>query len=196
MNLPNKLTILRIALAFVFIILLFLPGVASKVSALLIFILASGTDLLDGYLAKKNNQVTDFGRLMDPVADKILILSAFLAFVQLQLVPAWMVVVIIFREAVVTGLRALALTKGKVIAAESGGKHKTAVQVFTILVILILIIFKEARPDNLILWSESTENFCRNAIFALMLVTVTMTLISGVSYLVKNREVYSNAKEN
>jgi CDP-diacylglycerol--glycerol-3-phosphate 3-phosphatidyltransferase len=190
------LTILRIALAFIFIILLFLPGVLSKVLALLVFLLASGTDLLDGYLAKKNNQVTDFGRLMDPIADKILILSAFLAFVQLQLIPAWMVVVIIFREAAVTGLRALALTKGKVIAAESGGKHKTAVQVFTIFVILLLIIFKEARPDNLIFWSETTDNICRNAIFALMLVTITLTLISGVSYLVKNREVYSNAKED
>ena len=118
MNLPNKLTILRIALAVVFVVLLFIPGLPAKIGALITFLAASLTDLLDGYLAKKNGQITDFGILMDPIADKILILSAFLAFVQMQLVEAWMVVIIIFREAVVTGLRVLALAKGKVIKAD------------------------------------------------------------------------------
>lgn len=196
MNLPNKLTISRIALAFIFILFLFLHGLAAKVLALFTFLLASATDVLDGYVAKKNNQVTDFGRLMDPVADKILILSAFLAFVQMQLVPAWMVVIIIFREVAVTGLRVLALTKGKVIAADHGGKHKTACQAFAISVILLLIIFKEAGPRNsLSFWSDRTEAMYKDAIFVLMLITVVLTLISGVSYLIKNREVYSNAKE-
>lgn len=196
MNLPNKLTILRIALAFVFIIFLFLPGITAKILALLAFLLASATDFLDGYLAKKNNQITDFGRLMDPIADKILILSAFLAFVQMQLVPAWMVVVIIFREIAVTGLRILALTKGKVIAADQSGKHKTACQVFAIFVILLLIVFREAGPKVLSFWSGSTERIYKNVIFVFMLTTVTLTLISGISYLLKNREVYSNAKES
>jgi CDP-diacylglycerol---glycerol-3-phosphate 3-phosphatidyltransferase len=196
MNLPNKLTILRIALAFVFIILLFLPGLLSKVSALFVFLLASITDFLDGYLAKKNNQITDFGRLMDPVADKILILSAFLAFVQMQLVPAWMVVVIIFREAIVTGLRALALAKGRVIAADTGGKRKTLAQISAIFAILLLIVFKEAGPVNLSFWNDGAERIYKNAIFGLMLVTVALTLISGLSYLIKNREVYANAKES
>ncbi len=196
MNLPNKLTLLRIALAFIFIIFLFLPGLAAKISALVTFLLASVTDLLDGYIARKNNQITDFGRLMDPVADKILILSAFVAFVQLQLVPAWMVVVIIFREAAVSGLRALALAKGRVIAADRDGKHKTAVQVFAIFVILFLIVFREAPPRSLSFWIESTEAVYKNAIFALMLITVTLTLISGLSYLIKNRGVYTNAKKS
>jgi CDP-diacylglycerol--glycerol-3-phosphate 3-phosphatidyltransferase len=180
-------------LAFIFILLLFLPGLVSKVLALIAFIAASATDFLDGYFAKKNNQITDFGKLMDPIADKILILSAFLAFVQMQLVPAWMVVVIIFREVAVTGLRALALAKGKVIAAGHGGKHKTACQVFAIFIILLLVIFKEAAPK---LWSGMAGAVCSKAILVLMLITVTLTLISGVSYLVKNREVYSNAKES
>lgn len=196
MNLPNKLTILRIVLAFIFIIFLFLPGLASKVAALIIFLLASATDALDGYLAKKYNQITDFGRLMDPIADKILILSAFLAFVQMQLVPAWMVVIIVFREAAITGMRTLALTKNKVIAADMGGKHKTACQVFAIVAILLLIVFKEAGPKLLSFWSPRTEVMYRHAIFVLMFITMALTLASGVSYLIKNKEVYSNAKES
>lgn len=196
MNLPNKLTMLRIGLAFIFIIFLFMPGLPAKILALAAFLLASGTDFLDGYLAKKNNQITDFGRLMDPIADKILILSAFLAFVQMQLVPAWMVVIIIFREVAVSGLRALAMAKGKVIAADRGGKHKTACQIFAISVILLMIIFREAPTASLSFWSERAESVYRDAIFVLMLITVTLTLISGVSYLLKNKEVYSNAKES
>ncbi len=196
MNLPNKLTLLRIALAFIFIIYLFLPGLGAKIFALVVFLLASATDLLDGYIARKNNQITDFGRMMDPVADKILVLSAFVAFVQLQLVPAWMVIIIIFREAAVSGLRALALAKGRVIAADRGGKHKTAVQVFAIFTILFLIVFRAAPPRSLSFWNESTEAVYKNAIFVLMLITVTLTLISGLAYLIKNREVYTNAKES
>lgn len=196
MNLPNKLTILRIVLAFVFMVFLFSPGITCKISALLVFVLASATDFLDGYLAKKNNQMTDFGRLMDPVADKILILSAFIAFVQLQIIPAWMVVIIIFREAAVSGLRALALAKGKVIAADRGGKHKTAFQVFAIFVILLLIVFRAAPPGYLGFWTESTQIIYKDVIFALMFITVVLTLASGVSYLLKNKEVYSNAKES
>jgi len=196
MNLPNKLTILRIVLAFIFIVFLFLPGLAYKIAALATFLMASATDALDGYLAKKHNQVTDFGRLMDPIADKILILSAFLAFVQMQLVPAWMVIIIIFREAAMTGLRALALTKNKVIVADRGGKHKTAFQVFAIVAILLLIIFKEAGPKLLSFWSQRTEIAYKQAIFVLMFITMGLTLVSGISYLLKNKEIYSNAKES
>jgi CDP-diacylglycerol--glycerol-3-phosphate 3-phosphatidyltransferase len=196
MNLPNKLTVLRIALAFIFIPLLFINGLFAKISAFLIFIAASVTDLLDGYFAKKNNQVTDFGKLMDPVADKILVLSAFLAFVEMGLVPAWMVVVIIFREAAVTGLRILALTKGRVISADLAGKHKTVSQVLAIALILLLLIFREAGSGNLSFWSAAAERAYRDLVFAVMLITVTLTLISGVSYLIKNREVYSSAKKS
>jgi len=182
-NLPNKLTMMRIALAFIFVVLLFLPGATPKILALAAFLLASGTDLLDGYLAKRNNQVTDFGRLMDPIADKILILSAFLVFVQMHLVSAWMVVIIIFREVAVSGLRAFAMAKRRVISADRLGKYKTACQTLAVFAILLFIVF--GKP----------EGIYRNVIYVLMLVTVTLTLISGVSYLLKNREVYSDAKE-
>jgi CDP-diacylglycerol--glycerol-3-phosphate 3-phosphatidyltransferase len=195
MNLPNKLTVMRIALVFVFVPLLFANGLAAKVAALAVFVAASLTDLLDGYLAKRNNQVTDFGSLMDPIADKILILSAFLAFVQMGLVPAWMVVIIAFREFAVTGLRILALTGGKVISSDSGGKHKTVSQVVVIGMVLVLIILREAGPGASSFWSAGTERVYRDTVFVLMLVTVVLTLISGVSYLIKNREVYSNAKK-
>lgn len=196
MNLPNKLTILRIALAFIFILLLFIHGLVAKIAALVVFLSASLTDLLDGYLAKKNNQITDFGRLMDPVADKILILSAFLAFVELGLIPAWMVVIILFREVAVTGLRILALGKGRIIPADSGGKHKAVSQVVVILAILILIIFRSAGPVASAFWSPGTEAIYRDSIYVLMLITVALTLMSGISYLVKNKEVYAHAKES
>ena len=193
MNLPNKLTVLRMVLAFVFIVFLFMPSLAAKVFALATFLAASATDFLDGYLAKKSGQTSDFGALMDPIADKVLILSAFLAFVQMQFVQAWMVAVIVFREVAVTGLRIMALTKGRIIRADHLGKHKTACQAIAVFFILLVVILKEAAPA---FWRERAEGFCMNAIFGLMSLTVVLTLISGVSYLVKNREVYTNAKKS
>lgn len=194
MNLPNKLTVTRIALTFVFMFFLFANGVIAKTLALLIFLLASLTDLLDGYLAKKHNQITDFGKLMDPIADKILVLAAFLAFVEMELIPAWMVVIIILREMVITGLRVLALTKGKVIPSDEAGRHKTVSQVISIFAILLFLIFREAGMKVFEFWNERTEILYKDTIFVLMLVTVALTLISGVSYLVKNKEIYLNAK--
>ncbi|MFA5146364.1 MAG: CDP-diacylglycerol--glycerol-3-phosphate 3-phosphatidyltransferase [Candidatus Omnitrophota bacterium] len=194
MNLPNKLTISRIALTVIFMFFLFANGLLAKTFALMVFLAASLTDLLDGYFAKRDNQITDFGRLMDPIADKILVLSAFLAFVEMELVPAWMVVVIIFREVAVTGLRVLALTKGRVIQSDDGGKHKTVSQFAAIFAILLFLIFREAGMKVFEFWSDRTEVLYKNTIFALMCITVVLTLISGVSYLVKNREVYTNEK--
>ena len=197
MNLPNKLTILRIILVVVFMFLLFSAGVIAKTLALITFLIASLTDFLDGYIAKKNNMVTDFGKLMDPIADKILILAAFLAFVEMELIPAWMVVIIMFREVAVTGLRISALARGKVIAADDGGKHKMVSQVLVVMVVLVFLILREAGikffgPS----WSDSVERIYKNAIFFLMLITTVLTLISGMSYLIKNREVYFNAKNH
>jgi CDP-diacylglycerol---glycerol-3-phosphate 3-phosphatidyltransferase len=194
MNLPNKLTILRIILVGVFMFFLFFHGVWAKTLALITFLAASFTDFLDGYLAKKNNMVTSFGKLMDPIADKILVLAAFLAFVEMELIPAWMVVIIIFREAIVTGLRITALTQGKVLAAEDGGKHKMVSQVFSIFAILLFIIFKEAGIKVFGFWNGSTERAYKDIIFLLMLVTTSLTLASGISYLIKNKGVYFNAK--
>ena len=196
MNLPNKLTIFRIFLVAVFMFFVFSKGVAMKSLALITFLAASFTDILDGYIAKKYNMVTDFGRLMDPIADKILVLSAFLAFVEMELIPAWMVVVIIFRDIIVTGLRMAALAKGKVISADESGKHKMVSQVFAILVILFFLIFREAGIKVFHFWSAPTERIYKDAIFILMSITTLLTLISGMSYLIRNKGVYFNAKSH
>ena len=191
MTLPDQLTISRIVLTFVLMFFLFLPGLTAKILALVIFIAASFTDFLDGFIAKGKNISTDFGRLMDPIADKILVLASFLAFVQLGLVPAWMVVIIILREVTITGLRAFALTRGKVIAADEAGKHKMVSQVAAILAILLFLVFREAGIKVFGFWNQKFEAVYKDTIFGLMLVTILLTLISGIDYLIKNRGVYN-----
>lgn len=195
MNVPNKLTVSRVLLSFAFIGFLFGHGVAYKVLALATFVVASLTDMLDGYLAKRNNEMTDFGRLMDPIADKVLVLSAFVSFVEMRIIPAWMVVIIIFREVAITGLRLLALSQKKVIPADGAGKHKTVWQMGAIIVTLIFLIFQEGGEQTFAFWTAGTERVFREAIFGVMLVAVGLTLASGVAYLVKNRGVYANEKK-
>ena len=191
MNLANKITMLRIILAFVFAFL-FLPGLDKiwwiKLIALIIFIFAAISDFLDGFIAKRDNMVTDFGRLMDPIADKILVLAAFAAFVQLQLIDAWMFIIIVSREIVITSLRLFALNKGKVLSAGRAGKHKTVSQMAVILIILCFIVFKEIVLKYYV-WNPAWEKVFRQGIFFLMLVTVGLTLYSGLSYLWQNRKV-------
>ncbi len=195
MTLPDKLTISRIFLTFVFMFfLLFLSGFLAKVTALFIFTLASFTDFLDGFIAKGRNISTNFGKLMDPIADKILVLASFVAFVRLQLIPAWMVVVIILREIAITGLRAFAAMEGRIITAGRGGKHKMVSQIVTIFAILLFIIFREGGSARFCFWNEGVEASYKDAILILMSVTVILTLVSGVAYFIKNKEVFSNAK--
>lgn len=196
MNLPNKLTVLRIVLTFAFIVFLLLGGMLAKFLALVTFLIASFTDILDGFFAKKHNQFTAFGKLMDPIADKILILSAFIVFVEIGIVPAWMVVIIILREVAVTALRFVGLTRGKVIVADGGGKQKTVWQVFVIFVILLFLLFNEGGQVVFSFWTENSVAAYKEAIFVFMLITVVLTLLSGVSYFVRNKGVYSNEETN
>lgn len=182
MNLPNKLTLLRIILTFIFITLLLLKGIFSKIFALTVFILACLTDLFDGLIARRGGEITNLGKLMDPIADKLLVLGGFLVFVDKGIVPAWMVVVILIRESLITGIRITAATKGIVLSAERGGKYKTASQMFAIFFITIFLIFKEIRGLNL--------QYFQFAIYIFMFVTVFLTLISGVSYVWKNKELF------
>lgn len=189
MNLPNKLTISRIILTFVFMLFLFSRGLIFKIIALMIFAVASATDFYDGYIARKQNLVTNFGKIMDPIADKLLVLGAFLAFVQLHIVSAWMVVLIISREMIITGLRIFAMTKGKILEAEKGGKHKTVSQMVAIFLILGYLIFKEIIV-RFFVWTDNVEFWCGLGIFATMFVTVILTLISGISYLWRNRNLF------
>lgn len=188
MNFANKLTILRIILSFIFMLFLFLPGLFFKICALFIFVLACLSDFFDGRIAYRRNLVTDFGKLMDPIADKILTIAAFLSFVQMQLVSAWMVVLILSRELFITGLRIFAISKGKILAAGRGGKHKTVSQMVAIFIILGYIIIRELVKD----FSNFAQfqRIAQRGIFILMLATVILTLTSGISYLWQNRSLF------
>ncbi len=194
MNLPNKLTISRVCLTFVFMLFLFSKGTVMKLFAIITFLIASATDYYDGKIARQRNEITDFGRFMDPVADKFLTIAAFLAFVEMRLVPAWMVVLIILRELIITGVRLFAATKGKVLAAEMAGTHKTVSQLTAILVILVFIFLRDTGMRLLEVWSDPLEYWFRQIIFILMMVTVALTLVSGLSYLWRNKDLFLNAK--
>ena len=169
MNTANKLTMLRVALIPVFLVLLYVPVPFHRTFALVVFILASVTDFVDGYVARHYNQVTDFGKFMDPLADKVLVMAALLWFVQDGRLPAWAMLVVVAREFAVTALRLIAVERGRVIAAAWSGKIKTA---STMVCICVMLVF--ALP-----WLDA---LCT----AVILVT---TVYSGVEYFVKNRDV-------
>jgi len=188
MNIANKLTVLRLILAFIFMRVLLIPGFNYKILAFILFCIASLTDFFDGWLARKLNQITDLGKLLDPVADKVLVLAAFISFVEMQLIASWMVVVIIVRELLITGLRILAMTKGKVLEARMLGKHKTFSQMLTIFFILCALIVKEigiARG----FWNLRIDVAVGYGILVLMFVSLSLTVISGLSYLWHNRKI-------
>jgi len=137
MNLPNKLSTLRILLVPVIIILLFFNSFAGDLAALIVFVLAALTDKYDGYYARKNNMITALGKILDPLADKLLIYGVLIAFVQLGKITAWPVIIIIARGLAVTGLRVVAADQGSVIAASMWGKVKTTIQIITVIALII-----------------------------------------------------------
>ena len=193
MNLPNKLTVSRIVLTFIFMFFVFSKGLSFKILALVIFIAAALTDLFDGRIAKSRNLITDFGKIMDPIADKILVLAAFLSFIQLQLIPAWCVIVIIARELAVTSLRIFAFSKGVVIAASKGGKHKTVSQMGAIIIILLSLIFEDVMKTYFS-WNPVFDRAIGSIIYFAMLSTAVLTLISGMSYMWYNRHLFIGLK--
>ena len=139
MNLPNKLTVLRVCLVPVFVLLMLTDwlGGAGKYVAAAVFILASITDWFDGYLARKNNLVTDFGKFMDPIADKLLVCSALICLVEKGALAAWIVIIIIGREFIISGFRLVASDKGTVIAASYWGKFKTVSQMLMVILLIL-----------------------------------------------------------
>ncbi len=174
MNLPNKLTILRILLIpfFVFFLLTdFVPG--SKWIALVLFCVASLTDLADGKIARKYNLVTNFGKFMDPLADKILVSSAFICLVALNRIPTWIVIVIISREFIISGFRLVASDNGVVIAASYWGKFKTTFQMFAIILLIANI------GGSVVYIIEQV----------LIYIALILTLISLIDYIAKNINV-------
>src|SRR5207247_7384850 len=153
MNLPNKLTLARFVLTGFFLAAMFWRAPYNDTAALVLFCVASLTDYYDGKIARRDKLITNFGTLMDPLADKILTCSAFIAFVGRGTVPAWMAIVIVGRELAITGLRLLAATKNVVLAADGYGKHKTVSQIVVILVLLVGEIFDE--------WGVPVARFCQ-----------------------------------
>lgn len=175
MNTPNKLTLLRVIMVPVYM-WAFLSGF--NVAAILIFVLAALTDQLDGHLARKNNQVTTFGKLMDPMADKILTIAALVCLVELKadFVNSAVVMIVIARELIVTGIRMIALGENKVIAASAWGKAKTVSQMVTIIALMVDRVF-----------ALRIGGFCLT--LWLVVIMVALTIYSGVDYVVKNRHL-------
>jgi len=169
-NLPNKLTVLRILLIPVFMVVLYWDFPGANYAALVIFILASLTDLLDGKIARARNLVTDFGKFADPLADKMLVTAAMLWFVEIGLMPAWALLIVICREFAVSGLRMLASDAGRVIAAGWSGKVKTA---STMVCVVLMFLPIPAVVNAVCVW-----------------VIVLTTLYSGVEYFMKNKDVF------
>ena len=175
MNLPNKLTIFRVILIPVFIIALMsgiIPEPVNRYVGVVIFCVASFTDYLDGHIARKYNLVTNFGKFMDPLADKLLVSSALICMIELGFLPAWIVIIIISREFIITGFRLIAAEGGLVIAASWWGKIKTVTQMLMIILVLLGV-------------SGIIGNI-------LIILATVFTVISGVDYIVKNIGVLKN----
>lgn len=191
MNLPNKLTILRIILAAVFTCLLSWYFPYSKTLALLIFIIASITDIYDGKIARETGIVTNFGKLMDPLADKILISAAFIMFIKLEPIslPSWMVIIIIAREFLITGIRLIAASESKVIPSDNLGKTKTISQVTTVIIILIFLSVREVCFYHFNFWEKSYDLNFHNLALVMLTLTIILTVHSGLNYLLKNKEL-------
>lgn len=175
MNLPNRLTIARVLLIpfFVFFLLVPVAGDASKYIALVIFIVASLTDLADGKIARKYNLVTNFGKFMDPLADKLLVCSALICFVEMELLPAWIVIIIISREFIISGFRLVASDNGVVIAASYWGKFKTTSQMIMIILLIAQI------PGSIFDFLEQLFIY----------IALILTVVSLLDYLIKNKDV-------
>ena len=192
MNLPNKLTISRFLLTVAFLVAIFSEIPYHETIALFLFGAGSLTDYFDGKIARRDKLITNFGILMDPLADKILVCSAFIAFVGRGWIPAWMVVIIVARELAITGLRLLAASKNVVLAAEGYGKHKTISQIVAILAVLVQASYRQwGMLGELVFgfrifgWPWVVE-FTRLSIW----VAVALTFISGGLYLRRNRALY------
>ena len=192
MNLPNQLTVARLALTGLFVACFYLPWANAHSVALLVFALASITDYLDGAIARARNLVTNFGKLFDPLADKILIAAAFILLSVGHVIPPWITILILAREFFVTGIRQIAASQGAVLAAEKLGKHKMLWQILTVLYFLLAAASREPllaflgpafAPSPLHDWIGAT----------ILTITPALTLVSGLSYFWKNRQLFADA---
>ncbi len=195
MNLPNKLTIFRIILVPIMVIITFFDIDIKWILVDAIFIIASLTDKLDGHIARSRNLVTTFGKFLDPIADKILVLAAMLVLVEAAKLPAWIPIIVLFREFIVSGYRLVAVEKdGKVVAASVWGKLKTVTQ----MVALVLAIIDPNAFGACFTGILSGFSFWYNLIVTiLMIISVVATIFSGVDYIVKGKDLFKEeVKEN
>jgi CDP-diacylglycerol--glycerol-3-phosphate 3-phosphatidyltransferase len=207
-NLPNQLTLLRMFGLPFFIALFLSDNVTAQWASLVLFGLLAFTDWLDGYLARKTGQVTNFGKIMDPLADKLLMLTAMICFVQIGLVPGWMIVLIWWRELAVTGLRTLAATRQSVLAADSWGKAKTVVQIAAVVSGMLVYLVQNTLNSNMDDWRLRLESqgvagewaariLDTNALpYWLMFVATILSLWSGIRYFRKNWEAVCRELED
>ena len=192
MNLPNQLTVARLFLSFVFVALLSIEGEWMKTAALVVFVIAAITDFLDGHIARKHNLITNFGKLMDPLADKVLMCAGFVLLTRLELIPAWMVVMILSREFLVTGLRLLASAEGIVLAAENLGKYKTIMQIVTVIYFLLYLATTDAWLNFIKPIFDSFYLGPDHLGMLLNWISLILTLWSGCSYVWKNRKMLAD----
>ena len=188
MNLPNKLTVLRLILVPFYVFFLLMPIIPHHyLIALVIFAVASYTDHLDGKIARKYNMITDFGKFADPLADKVMIVSALACFVELGLTSAVALIIILAREFTVTSIRLVASSRGKVVAANIWGKVKTVTQIIAVFIIMLMQYLIEIQVIENALWVKIVCD-------GFMWVSVFFTLLSGIIYIVQNFEFIRNAK--
>ncbi len=199
MNLPNKLTLLRIILVPFFVAFLLLENIPHHyLISLIIFSVASITDMLDGKIARKYNMVTDFGKFADPLADKILVISAFACFIQLNIINAVFIILVLFREFTVTSIRLVAVESGKVVAANIWGKAKTVSQMIAIIVVMLNGYIVELYTLGILKDSNnkltSTIDIMNIINQSLLWISAALTVISGIIYIKDNFQFIKNAK--
>jgi len=192
MNLPNKLTASRFVLTVAFLIVMFSQVRFHETIALVFFCAAGVTDFLDGEIARRRKLITNFGILMDPLADKIMVCSAFIAFVGVNWLPAWMAVIVVARELAITGLRMLAASKNVVLAAEGYGKHKTISQITAIIAILVLHAYGDwgAFGQAVFGWHIGARPWVVPFSEIAKWLAIVLTFTSGGLYLWRNRVLY------
>jgi CDP-diacylglycerol--glycerol-3-phosphate 3-phosphatidyltransferase len=193
MNLPNKLTVARLVLTGVFVACFYVPFPLAITTALVIFLVASVTDYLDGQIARSRNLVTNFGKLFDPLADKILITAAFIMLVADGYLPPWAAIIILAREFFVTGIRQIAANAGVVLAAEQLGKHKMVWQIITVVYFMLAAAIDE--PAMRWLAPAFDKRYGGHPYVGSFIIyfTTALTLVSGFSYFWKNRELFNDA---
>ncbi|MCL5269848.1 MAG: CDP-diacylglycerol--glycerol-3-phosphate 3-phosphatidyltransferase [bacterium] len=203
MNLANRLTLSRIAIVPFFLVALvpddfWIPAAwwpLLRVAALLFFIGASVTDYYDGLLARRHGWITNFGKLMDPLADKILVMAAFVGLVELEIFPAWMVVLVLAREFLITGLRLLAATQGRVLGADRWGKNKTISQLTTIITALVFLTARDWLEaaglwERVVVRQWEIAWILTLVLHLMMFICVVLTVVSGWRYFARNLDIF------